>query len=157
MGTASLVATAIGVLLLIITAYVLAGGTITVAEVVATAQRDSVNLHEVRMRTAIEIRSAILETNSSTLFVSVENTGNELLDDYDHTDVFLLMDGIPEHCAYHSGIYPWTILSIQPDAIHPGQLDPGEVMNISIPYGESPPTWIQVTTSSGVSDSQYVG
>ena len=156
MGIASLVATAIGVLLLIITAYVLAGGTITVAEVVATAQRDAVSQHEVRMRTAIDIQSAILDKKISTLVVSVENTGNERLDDYDHTDVFLLIDGIPEHSAYHSGTYPWTILSIQPDAIHPGQLDPGEVMTISVPYNVSTPTWVQVTTSSGVSDSQYV-
>lgn len=156
MGTASLVATAIGVLLLVITAYVLAGGTITVAEVVATAQRDSVSQHEVRMRTAIEIQSVNLDTNSSTLVVSVKNTGNERLDDFNHTDIFLLINGVPEHCTYHSGAYPWTILSITPDAIHPGQLDPGEVMNISVSYGVSPPTWVQVTTSSGVSDSQYV-
>jgi flagellar protein FlaF len=157
MGTASLIATAIGVLLLIVTAYVLAGGTITVAETVATAQRDSVNLHEIRMRTAIEIRSAILDTNSSTLVISVENTGNERLDDFDHTDVFLLIDGIPKHGSYHSGDCPWTILSIQPDVIHPGQLDPGEVMTISVLYNGSSPTWVQVTTSSGVSASHYVG
>lgn len=156
MGTASLVATAIGILLLIVTAYVLAGGTLSVADAVASAERDAAAQHELRMRTSFQILSAHLSTNVSTLEIDLENTGSEPIGDFEHTDVYLLQDGTPVHYAYGSGTGSWSVVSIQPDEIHPGYLDPGETMTAVISYGGSPPTWFQVTTSSGVSDSDYV-
>ncbi|MDD1678659.1 MAG: hypothetical protein LUO93_05695 [Methanomicrobiales archaeon] len=156
MGVASLVATAIGILLLIVTAYVLAGGTLSVADAVATAEKDAAAQHELQMRTSIEIVSTTLTANTSTIRVNLENTGSILIGDFAHTDVYLMQDGIPVHYAYGSGAGSWAVSSIQPDEIHPGYLDPGEIMIADITYTGSSPTWIQMTTPSGVSDSDYL-
>jgi flagellar protein FlaF len=156
MGSASLVATAIGVLLLIVTAYVLAGGTLSVADVVATAERDAAAQHEVRMRTAIEIRSTILDANTSSIDLELENTGSEPIGDFEHTDVYLQQDGEPQLYRYGTGAGTWSIASIDPDEIHPGYLDAGETMTITVSYSGTSPTWIQITTPSGVSDSDYL-
>jgi flagellar protein FlaF len=156
MGTASLVATAIGILLLIVTAYVLAGGTLSVADAVATAERDAAARHEIRMRTSIQIVSATLDTNSSTIMLDLENTGSEPIGDYEHTDVYLMQEGIPLHCPYGSGTGTWSVSAIQPDEIHPGYLDPGETLTATVSYSGSSPSWIQVTTPLGVSDSDYL-
>jgi flagellar protein FlaF len=156
MGTASLVATAIGILLLIVTAYVLAGGTLSVADAVATAEKDAAAQHEVRMRTSIEIVSVLLDTNTSTLSVELENTGSESIGDFVHTDVYLMQNGVPVQYAYGTGSGTWSVSSIQPDEIHPGYLDPGETMSAVISFIGASPTWIQITTPSGVSDSDYV-
>jgi len=156
MGSASLVATAIGTLLLIIIAYVLVGGTLSTAEVVATAQRDTISLQETRMRSSIEIVYTNLKKAQQALDVTIDNTGSEIMGDFAHTDVYLLIDGIPQVYIYGMGNSTWRVTSITPDNIHPGQLDPGEQMIISLSYSGSAPTWIQVTTGSGVSDSAYL-
>jgi hypothetical protein len=156
MGTASLVATAIGILLLIVTAYVLAGGTLSVADAVASAERDAAAQHELRMRTAVEIVDITIDTNRSAIQVDLENTGSEPIGDFEHTDMYLLQDGIPRHYPYGGDTGSWSISGIHPDEVHPGFLDPGETMTATVSYEGTPPTWVQVTTPSGVSDSDYL-
>lgn len=156
MGFSSLVASAIGILLLIITAYVLAGGTLSVANVVASAERDAVAQQEIRMRTSIEILSASRNTTTSSIEAEIENTGSETVGDFEHTDIYLLTDGVPVHNSFGTGSGTWSIVSIQPDGIHPGYLDPGETMTIVVFYSGSSPDWMQITTSTGVSDSVYL-
>jgi flagellar protein FlaF len=156
MGTASLVATAVGVLLLIITAYVMAGGTLSVAEVVATAEKEAISQHEVRIRTSIHIVSTSVETNMSRVIAEIENTGSEPIGDFLHTDVYLQQDGVPAHYPYGTGSNAWSVISIAPDEIHPGYLDSAETMTIAVLYTGSPPTWLQITTPTGVSDSIYL-
>jgi len=46
-------------------------------------------------------------------------------------------------------------VSITPDEVHPGELDPGETLNLSVTY-DIIPTWVQVVTPNGVSGSAYI-
>lgn len=156
MGTASLIATSIAILLLVITAYVLVSGTIGTAEVVISAQRDATSTHEARLRTSIGINTTLLVPGISTLYILVENTGSEVITDFDHLDIYISDGGSPVY--YPRGAVPgtWSLVTITPDAVHPGQLDPDETMNISVIYAGNDPEWVQVTTNNGIYDSSYV-
>lgn len=156
MGTASLIASAVGILLLVVTAYVLVGGTISIAEVVASAQQDSFHAGEARMRTAIVITNATVNLTTSTLAFDMENTGGETISDFDHMDIFVASDDVPVRYPQGSGAGTWSLSSIEPDAIHPLQLDPDEVAIIAIAFSGTPPTWVKASTSTGVYASAYV-
>ena len=156
MGTASLIASAVGILLLVVTAYVLVGGTIMIAEVVTLAQQDSFHAGETRMRTAISITNTRVNLTSSTLSFDIRNTGGEIIDDFDHMDIFVASSGVPLRYPKGSGEGTWSLWSIEPDEIHPLQLDPDEVAVIAVAYTGTPPTWVKASTSTGVSASAYV-
>ncbi|WP_292520693.1 flagellar protein FlaF [Methanoculleus sp.] len=152
MGAGSLVASAIGILLLVFTAYVLIGGTLATTEVMVEAQGNLIVHQEARMRTAIEIQNMTIDDR--TLYVEVKNTGSEPIVDIPATDVFLLNEGVPAHIPY--GIAGWDWENIDPDDIHPGELDPGETLNISVEFGETRPGWVQIVTPNGVTSSAYI-
>lgn len=157
MAVAELIGAAVGVLLLVVVAYLLVGGTLSTAETVATAQKDLTLLNEARMRTTIAIVDK--EAPGTFLNFSVTNTGNEPVTDLPHMDIFSFDSTnyyqrytyLPP--AYDTGIpYTWTTSSFENDAIHKGELDPGVKMwvKVNLPAG-TVPTNIQVTTSNGVS------
>jgi len=156
MGTASLIASAVGILLLVVTAYVLVGGTIMTAEVVTLAQQDSFHAGEARMRTAISITNTTVNLTTSTLSFDMRNTGGEIIGDFDHMDVFVATGGVPLRCPQGTGAGTWSLSSIEPDDIHPSRLDPDEVAIIAVAYTGTPPTWVKASTSTGVSASAYV-
>jgi flagellar protein FlaF len=156
MATASLIAASIGILLLVVTAYVLVGGTLATAEVVISAQQDAASHHEERIRTGITIARTLHVPGVSTLYVLLENSGSEPITDFDHLDVYLSDGGTPTYHPFGAGPGTWSLVSIVPDVVHPNQLDPDEMMNISVPYAGNPPTWVQVATDNGVCDSTYV-
>ena len=58
MPVGELIAAAVGLILLIIVAYVLVGSTIGTAETMASAQRDMTHLQEIRLHTDITVMSA---------------------------------------------------------------------------------------------------
>ncbi len=154
MGTATLVATGIALVLLVVTAYVLVDGTTGTAVTLANAQSEVQALHEKRIRTSISILSA---EGSNPVYLLVENTGSETVSDFDHIDVFVIEESVPERYPRGTGAGTWQLVSITPDLVHPNQLDPGEIMNISIEIGSGTPLWVQLTTGNGVSDSYYLG
>jgi flagellar protein FlaF len=159
MGAGTIIATAIALILLIVTGYVLIGGTLSTARIVAMAQQAAAEKEAQRMHTRIEIAAASTNSTSFETFVLVNNTGSEVVGDFDHMEVFLLQGGVPYMYMNRSGQWNWTFSIQQPDLIHPNLLDPDEVVNITIPYDpdplKGPPTWVQVTTANGVSDSKY--
>jgi len=55
MAAACLVATAFGIIIIIITAYVLAGSTLATSEIVTTAQKDMTDLQIKMLGTSLEI------------------------------------------------------------------------------------------------------
>lgn len=156
MGAGTIIAAAIAITLLIITGYVLIGGTLTTARIVAMAQQAAVEQESQRIHTRIEIFSATTNTSTGTTIILVNNTGSEELGDFDHMEVFLLQNGIPSVYMNQSGSWKWTY-TISPDGVHPGLLDPDEVVNITVPYdpGKGDATWVKVTTANGVYDSAY--
>lgn len=157
MGSAALIASAFALILLVITAYVVVGGIISAAEIVALAQNEHVEIQESRMRTAISLSGVQLSAGGSPVYVTVENSGNEPIVDFDNMDVFLVFDDSPVYYPRGSATGSWNIVQITPDRIHPGQLDPGEELNLSVQYaGVDTPVWVQVTTPNGVYDSAYI-
>jgi flagellar protein FlaF len=164
MGVGTIIASAIAIILLIITAYVLIGGTIVAAKTAVLAQRAISEQENQRIHTRIEIMNASTNLGDHKTFIEVKNTGSEIVGDFDHIEVYLLQGGVPYTYTNLSAPYNWMyrILNpdlINPDMIHPGLLDPDEVANITVPYDDSkgePPGWVKVTTANGVYDSAYL-
>jgi len=153
MAFASILTTAIGIILLIITAYVLVGGTLTATQTALTTQADMTAVHVKMLGTSIEIVSTNV-SSSDTLYISVLNSGSESITDLSHVDVLVLGDsGAPVLYVKDSG---WSKVSISPDTIYPNQWDPGEVMNMSVTYSSGVPKWVKVTTGNGAYASSYV-
>jgi len=158
MGLGSIVASGLVVLLLLVAVYALVGVTLTMAEVVATAQADQTVHHEARMHTGITVLDAAWVNATSTVYVEVENTGSEpITGEFSYMEVFLLQDETVRYPYGTSGDV-WSIVEITPDIIHPGMLDPDEVLNLSVHYDSSlgKPVWVKVTTPNGVSGSTYL-
>ena len=155
MSAGPLIASGIGIFLLVVTAYILIGGTLTTTEVMVEAQSNLAAYQETRMRTAIMIQNTTL--TSSALHVEVRNTGSEQVVDIPSIDVYILSNGLPNYVPYNTDGLHWTSAGINPDEIHPGTLDPGETLNLTVIFGEGdPPAWVQVVTPNGVSSSVYV-
>lgn len=156
MSAGPLVASGIGILLLIVTAYVLIGGTLSTTEVMVEAQTNLARYQETRMRTAIEIQSA--EITKNTLHIQVKNTGSEPVVDIQLIDVYLHIGNAPVYVPYNVGdVNYWSNMGIDPDHIHPRELDPGETLTLRITHEkDAQPTWVQVVTPNGVSSSAYI-
>ncbi|NLM29555.1 MAG: flagellar protein FlaF [Methanomicrobiales archaeon] len=156
MSAGPLVASGIGILLLIVTAYVLIGGTLSTTEVMVEAQTNLARYQEVRMRTAIEIQGA--EITENILHIQVKNTGSESIVDIALIDVYIDTGDDPVYvpCGTEGSLYWWNA-GIDPDAIHPGALDPGETLTIGIAHNlDTDPLWVQVVTPNGVTSSAYI-
>ncbi|MGA2918956.1 flagellar protein FlaF [Methanoregula sp.] len=154
MAVAELIGAAIGVLLLVTVAYLLVGGTLSTAETVVTAQKDITLLHEARLRTSISVTDKEIDNNN--LNISITNTGDEIVTDLPHMDVFSFdaTNGY-EHYTYSTNSgdpNTWQIVRFENDKIHAKELDPGVKMwiQVNLPVGVTPST-VQVTTSNGVS------
>jgi hypothetical protein len=149
MSAGPLIASGIGILLLVTVAYILIGGTLVTTEVMVEAQSNLATYQEARMRTAIAVQNTSIA--DSTLFVEVENTGSEPVVGVPSIDVYLQSEGVPVYVPFGN----WSKVSITPDEVHPGELDPGETLNLSVTY-DIIPTWVQVVTPNGVSGSAYI-
>lgn len=150
MSAGPLVASGIGIFLLVVTAYILIGGTLTTTEVMVEAQSNLAAYQEARMRTAIAIQNTTLD--GPTLYVEVKNTGSEPIVEIPSIDVYLQNENEPVYVPFGN----WSTVSITPDGIHPGQFDPGETLNLSVTTEDANLTWVQVVTPNGVSSSAYI-
>lgn len=165
MAVAEIIGAAIGVLLLVIVAYMLVGGTLTAAETVVTAQKDITLMQETRLRTDLTILDHTL--NGSHLDFHIMNTGTETISDLPHMDVFSYNKTDP-YKGYYRFSYDktrsgtegtWYIPEngFENDYIHTGQLDPNVTMWIVMTPSSSEPLYypkpdhIQVITSNGIS------
>ncbi|HON82419.1 MAG TPA: hypothetical protein PLN56_10205 [Methanoregulaceae archaeon] len=155
MAAASLVATAIGILLLIITGYLLAGGLISLTGTMISAEKDMTALNSRIAGTSILITGT---SGNTTLSITLSNIGNERISDYEFMDVYVQAgDSVPEFYRYNpSGGRGWRIIEIVPDTVYPGAWDPGEEMHIWVTADTGPYSWVQVTTPNGISASAYL-
>ena len=157
MASASLIATAFALIMLIITAYFLVGVVLTTAQVVSIAQTDQINQQEERVRTSITINNASIAPGS-ILYAEIENSGSVSISEIKYMDVYTINEtkNPPLYIPQGTGTGTWSFNTLEPDIINPGQWDPREVMNISVRYLGDEPVWIQVTTPNGISDSAYI-
>jgi len=159
MAAAEIVGAAIGVLLLVVVAYMLVAGTLTMAETVVTAQKDVTLMQEARLRTSITITDSKIDDTANTLKINITNNGNEMVSDLPHMDIFSFNTTNGQgytHYTYdrynlgNSG--NWSIAGFTNDYIHAGQLDSGVNMTVVVTfYSDSRPDSIQVTTNNGIS------
>jgi flagellar protein FlaF len=154
-AVAELIGAAIGVLLLVIVAYLLVGSTLSTAETVVTAQKDMTLLNEVRLRTSITVSDEWIDNSSYPNF-NITNNGEEQVMDLPHMDVFSF-DKTTGYTRYtydstNSGSPgTWEIVGFYNDNIHAKQLDPGVTMWIRAnAIGESLDDF-QFTTNNGIS------
>ena len=155
MAVAEIIGAAIGVLLLVVVAYLLVGGTLTAAETVANAQKDLTLLNEARLRTDWHLNDSEIEIAGNVLNFSITNTGNEVISDFPYIDVYTDDSGSSAFKQYtyektYSGTSGYWTLMIENDRVHPNQLDPGEKAWILATFSGSDPVWVQMTTRNGV-------
>jgi archaeal flagellar protein FlaF len=156
MAVSEIIGAAVGILLLVIVAYIVVGSTLTAAETVATAQKDLSLQNEARLGTSIALNRSEISNTTSELDFSITNNGDEIISDFSHMDIYT-WKGVHGQ-GYQNNVFGtgWTIDRIDPDFIHPMQLDPGEKMWVRVKFDTDKPVWLQVTTNNGVYASTYV-
>ena len=167
MAVAEIIGAAVGVLLLVVVAYLLVGGTLSTAETVVNAQKDITFLQENRLGTKIEIFNVVLPDGGLMNF-SISNNGTTTITDLQHMDIILYdktngytyygyaentdkpLEVLDPKSLYD---YEWTDTDYFNDIIHTRQLDPGVAMKVEVklPTGAATPESIQVITSNGIS------
>ncbi|MDD3977834.1 hypothetical protein L1994_07100 [Methanomicrobium antiquum] len=157
MGSATVIATAFALILLMITAYFLVAAVLTTTEIVAYAQQERLDKQEERMRTSININATSVQA-PSILYTEIKNDGSAVISDFKYWDVYTgdNTGSPPVHYQIGDNTGEWNISSITPDMLNPGQLDPQEIMNISIKYPDTRPGWVKIATPNGVFASSYV-
>ena len=161
MGSASLIATAIALVLLIVTAYVVVGAILATSDIVSMSQTERFHIQETRMHTSIDISDITVSQEAHTLDVMVKNNGNEKISKFKYMDIYMIYSGTQPILIPHTdtpGIEnTWYVWQITPDVVHPNELDPGETMTMTVTYTAGiTPIWIKVATPNGVYDSAYV-
>lgn len=161
MAASELIGAAVGVILLIIVAYVVVTSTLVTAETVAGTQKELTLRQETRMRTALSLSDLYNTTDqSSIIMANLSNTGTETISDFKHMDVLvydqeLMVYGICTYDETGGTAGTWNIANRYGEFIHPYSLDPGERYQIRIMTTGNQPKWIQVTTADGVYASAF--
>ena len=154
MAVAEIIGAAIGVMMLVIVAYMLVGSVLTAAEVVSNAQKDLTLLSEARLRTSINVNKSETSIVGQGLNFSVTNTGNEIISDFNHMDIYTWDGSATGRYTYNKTLTGtpgyWSITRFDSDIIHPNQLDPGEKMWVWATFTGADPQWFLVSTSNGV-------
>ncbi|OPY35392.1 MAG: Archaebacterial flagellin [Methanoregula sp. PtaU1.Bin051] len=167
-----MIGAAIGILMLIIVAYLVVGSTLSTADQIINTQKEVTQQNEARMRTAINISDIEYQTGSTNIYLNITNTGNEPISDFEHMDVFLTIPGSnPAKYSYDEttgteAAKTWTYSKITltdgltNEVIHPDMLDPGEMMWVHIDsFLVNPPvsgSFTSVSTPNGVTSSYTV-
>ncbi|GAB6285272.1 MAG: hypothetical protein STSR0009_14730 [Methanoregula sp.] len=89
MAVSEIIGAAVGVLMLLITAYMLMGGVLYTADVVTSAQKDNTLLQETRLGTDFKIIYAEQSPNNGFINITIYNTGSEVIRDFSHMDIIV--------------------------------------------------------------------
>lgn len=172
MAVGELIGGAIGILLLVIVAYILVGATLTTAETVSAAQQDIIQNQITRLHTDIKVSH--FNVTGGIAYFNITNTGGETISTLYNTDVFISAnDGSSPHRYQFSNetssntwrldttFSPTGIIVVDTNGvihqefIHPGQLDPGETLSGTALFIGGIPSMIEVVTSNGAHSSAY--
>ena len=155
MAVSEIIGAAVGVMLLVIVAYIVVGSTLFAADTVSSAQKDLTLRQETRIRTAFAINDQYNLTDSRIILANITNTGNEIISDFKHMDVIVYDKDSMEYevCIYDTTggtAGTWNIANRYKEFIHPYSLDPGERYQIRIVSHYNQPKWFQMTTANGI-------
>lgn len=162
MAFADLIGAAVGIMLLVIVAYLLVGSTISTAEIVTNAQKAATLQDQVQLRTGFTISDVYAD--QSTINCTVRNTGSEIISDFTHMD-FIVYDRnttagytIYPYRPYSNGVIAgtWTIIPSGNEVIHLSELDPGESYKFQVITVGTDPSWFQITSGNGVYESKFL-
>jgi archaeal flagellar protein FlaF len=166
MAVAEIIGAAVGVMLLVIVAYVLVGSVLTSAEIVTNAQKDITLQQEIRLRTDFKIMNPVYGVDTSTntvrFNITLNNIGSEVIRDFSHMDIFVYnASGSIDYqyltpnndCSTHE---TWCY-SISGNGMQ-NQLDPDKAMVINATFTLWDPSYnsIRVVTGNGVYDSTTI-
>jgi len=159
MAVADLIGAAVGVMLLVIVAYLLVGSTLSTAEIVTNAQKAAALQEQTQLRTDFTIGDVAWD--GSNINCTINNTGKEIISDFKHMDVIVYSPSAGYQVYPYSSateVVPgtWRIISKGQEIIHPSELDPGETYRILIEINGDAPAWFQITTGNGVYDSRLL-
>ena len=154
MAAATLVATAFGIIVIIVTAYVLAGGTLLTSEVVTSAQKDMTDIQVKMLGTSFSVVSTT--SDGAYCYIQILNNGREPIRDLEYIDVFFFESTNGWSRLSFQDTNPpsgnhWAKNHLSPDTINPNQWDPGETLNISFPYAGTPNAF-KIVTANGISN-----
>lgn len=135
MPIGELIGAAIGIILLIIVAYVVVGSILVTSEISISAQRDVSWQNEARLNTQMIISNKNVVTGNVSLTIS--NTGNEIISDFSHMYIVSSTNCNPKPIFYNFSTNgnqntwnSWNISRIYagalPESQHIGMLDPGK-------------------------------
>ena len=161
MGSASLIATAIALILLIVTAYVVVGGILATSEIVSLSQAERFSFQETRLHTSVDISEITVFNETHALNITVENSGRVPISEFKYMDIYMIYQGNEPILVPYSETSgtdnTWYAAGISPDTVHPNELDPGESLSMTVTYTPGvPPLWIKIATPNGVYDSAYI-
>ena len=159
MAVADMIGAAVGVILLVIVAYLLVGSVLSTSQIVTSAQKSATSLEEHQLKTDFTINQAGLD--STGLNCTITNTGNEPISDFSQMDIYVYDSSTGAYQLYRYDTSPgipgtWSIISTGTDVVHPGELDPGETYRILVQTAGTSPAWFQITTANAVSASSYL-
>jgi len=160
MAVADLIGAAVGVILLVIVAYLLVGSVISTAEIVTNAQKSATMQEEMQMRTDFTIVGATVTSDPSGFNCTINNTGTEIISDFTHMDIIVYDSKSNDYQLYpysktgSSGT--WTIVNEGNDIIHTHELDPGESYTIEVITSGISPYWFHITTGNGIYASRIL-
>jgi len=161
MAVADLIGAAVGVLLLVIVAYMLVGSTLSTAGIVTNAQKAVTLQEQTQLRTDFNI-SEVTPVDDITFNCTITNTGKEIISDFSHMDIIVYDRNTDDYqlYTYSTVVSPgtWTIVDKGLDIIHHSELDPGESYRVQVTtsgIGISP-YWFQITTGNGVYASKML-
>jgi len=154
-----MIGAAVGVILLVIVAYLLVGSVLSTSQIVTSAQKSATSLEEHQLKTDFTINQAGLD--STGLNCTITNTGNEPISDFSQMDIYVYDSSTGAYQLYRYDTSPgipgtWSIISTGTDVVHPGELDPGETYRILVQTAGTSPAWFQITTANAVSASSYL-
>jgi flagellar protein FlaF len=186
MAVGEIIGAAIGILMLIIVAYLVVGNTLSTAEMVVNTQKEMTLLKEIQLNTRIEIMDAhshLLSTWPYYVYrvdVRVKNTGTEpVWDFFNQTDVFITNASASPHYflfnntgvgtggSYYLRNWSYTTITFWdlttenrlPETTHPGMWDPGEsleVIRINFFRWDPQNSQVTVVTSNGAQASDTI-
>ncbi len=170
MAFGEIIGAAVGILLLLIVAYLVVGSTLSTADIVTNTQKDVTQMNEARLNTDIHIVDAIYVNSTSNLHVNVTNTGNEILGDFSGMDVYVTQPATtPAYYSFNQTYgtdvtKTWKYSQItwadgSAAAIHLTQLDPGEMIWMEIDgfsIAPLPGSEVMVITGNGIKSSAMI-
>ena len=173
MAVGEIIGASIGILMLIIVAYLVVGSTLSTAELVTNTQKEVTQQNEARLNTNIRISDAKYCATTLVLTFNITNTGNEIIGNFPDMDVYVINPAQSPvfHANNQSNGYgtdatkTWKYSQITwsngaVSSIHLNQLDPGEMMwgEIDGPFASKPLSGseVLVVTPNGIKGSMNI-